>query len=264
MKPEECRSKRSLTEWAIWGLCLASLGCQVDGTDTTPRAQWQPETVTGNLVALAASSEQPAETEVFRAVYKQAETEPLPSASHHENPGKPIPTEVRKRAHPANVIEPPDVLRIGTIHLVLRQPYTIGPMEVLHIHVPEALPNQPIDGLFTVAPDGTINLGYNYGFVHVADLTLPKVAARIQRTLARSLRDPRVAVQIVKLRVMQEVHGDHPVNADGTVNLGSYGSVYVTGMTAPQAKLALERHLAKFLLHPVITLETVCSRSTAN
>ena len=42
---------------------------------------------------------------------------------------------------------------------------------------------------------------------------------------------------------------------DGTIGLGVYGSVYVTGMTLEQARLAIEMHLSQSLLEPEISLD---------
>ncbi len=50
------------------------------------------------------------------------------------------------------------------------------------------------------------------------------------------------------------VRGDHCVSLDGTINLGPYGCVYVTGLTIPQAKAAIERHLSGSLLNSEISL----------
>src|SRR5207249_5086606 len=56
-------------------------------------------------------------------------------------------------------------------------------------------------------------------------------------------------------RAMQQVRGEHLVRPDGTVGLGTYGSVYVTGMTIAEAKAAVERHLARFLFRPEVSVD---------
>jgi polysaccharide export outer membrane protein len=53
---------------------------------------------------------------------------------------------------------------------------------------------------------------------------------------------------------LQLIRGIHLVQTDGTVNLGLYGSVYVDGMTIPQARTAVELHLSQFLVQPEISL----------
>ena len=45
------------------------------------------------------------------------------------------------------------------------------------------------------------------------------------------------------------------LQADGTINLGLYGSVYVDNLTVPQAKAVIEYHLSQFLVNPEISLD---------
>ena len=61
---------------------------------------------------------------------------------------------------------------------------------------------------------------------------------------------PQVSVQLVQSTGMQPITGEHLVAPDGTVNLGTYGLVYVAGMTLEEAKPAIETHLAKYLDEP--------------
>src|SRR5262249_26047789 len=48
---------------------------------------------------------------------------------------------------------------------------------------------------------------------------------------------------------------EHLVRQDGTIGLGTYGSVYVTGLTIPQAKAAIENHLAQYLFQPQVSVD---------
>ena len=48
---------------------------------------------------------------------------------------------------------------------------------------------------------------------------------------------------------------------DGTVGLGSYGSVYVAGMTIAQAKQAIEAHLARYLYRPEVNVDVYAFNS---
>src|SRR5262249_6544667 len=105
-----------------------------------------------------------------------------------------LPTELQPRSLPPYVVEPPDILLIDTTRLVPKPPYTVSPLDVLLIRVADPLPNQPIEGTYTVAPDGTINLGYSYGFVRIGGLTIDAVEKAIRDHLRRVLRDPQVAV----------------------------------------------------------------------
>jgi polysaccharide export outer membrane protein len=186
---------------------------------------------------------------------------PLPPGAPPADSGGSVPTELHKTMHPPYVIEPPDILYIDAIRIVPRPPYRIEALDILLIQVAETLPNQPIAGPFSVAPDGTVNLGYSYGSVRVAGLTLEQAAAVIRNQLSRVLRDPQVAVALAQFRGVQNTRGEHLVGQDGTVTLGTYGCVPVTGLTLHQAKLAIERHLSQFLLNPEISLSVAAYNS---
>ena len=65
--------------------------------------------------------------------------------------------------------------------MVPRPPYVVQPLDILLLRVAETLPGQPIDGTYAVGPDGTLNLGYSYGVLNVAGLTIPQVEAALRR-----------------------------------------------------------------------------------
>src|SRR5437899_1842497 len=77
---------------------------------------------------------------------------------------------------PTYIIEPPDTLIIDTIRLVPRPPYRIEALDILIIQVADTLPGQPIAGPYPVTPEGIVFLGYSYGSVRVAGLTLEQAA----------------------------------------------------------------------------------------
>src|SRR5262249_7112042 len=79
-------------------------------------------------------------------------------------------------------------------------PYRLEPLEVLQIHVADTLPNQPIQGLYTISPEGLVTLGYSYGSVRVAGLTLDQATQAIRKHLGAILRDPQVRVQLLQFR----------------------------------------------------------------
>src|SRR5207302_102653 len=72
--------------------------------------------------------------------------------------------------------------------------------------------------------------------------------------LKLTIKEPQVSVSLLQFRGVQQTAGEHLVIQDGTITLGSYGSVFVAGMNLCQAKLAIERHLSCFLLNPEISL----------
>jgi protein involved in polysaccharide export with SLBB domain len=174
---------------------------------------------------------------------------------------QPLPTELRKVSHPPYMIEPPDILLIDSVRLVPRPPYRVEPLDILIIQAAETIPNQPIAGFYTVSPDGTVNLGFTYGTVRVAGLSLEQAEAAIRQQLGRFIKNPQVAVVLGQFRGLQQTRGEHLVRPDGTVSLGTYGAVYVAGLTTMQAKLAIEQHLSRFLLDPEISLDVFAYNS---
>jgi polysaccharide export outer membrane protein len=160
------------------------------------------------------------------------------------------------------MIEPPDILIIDAIRMVPRGAYTAQPMDVLLIRVSGLLATQPIEGAYTVSPDGAINLGFSYGSLNVLGMTLEAIQNAIRQQLRRGgVVNPQVAVALGQFRGIQQVRGEHLVRQDGTVGLGSYGCVYVTGLTIPQAKAAIEKHLSQFLVNPEISLDVFAYNS---
>jgi len=173
------------------------------------------------------------------------------------------PQETSKQLLPEYVIEPPDILLIDALYVVPKPPYHVQSLDTLVIRVDKVIPDQPIIGLFPVDPDGTINLGFSYGTVRVAGLTLPEVKAVIEKhlTTATMLKDPQATVAIGDSRGLQQIRGSHLVRPDGTVSLGSYGSVQVTGLTLTLAKAAIEAQLSQFLQSPEVSVDVAAYNS---
>jgi polysaccharide export outer membrane protein len=172
-----------------------------------------------------------------------------------------LPRELQKVSLPSYVIEPPDILLIDAVRIIPLPPYRIEPLDVLFIQVLGTLPDEPIAGLYRVDPDGTILLGPTYGSVRVAGQTLEEARQSIESYLRRILKDPRVTVSLAESRALQQIRGEHLVRPDGTIGLGTYGSVYVAGMTLAEAKLAIERHLSKFLQDPEVSVDVLAYNS---
>jgi polysaccharide export outer membrane protein len=167
----------------------------------------------------------------------------------------PIPTEKNPVSHPPYTVAPPDILLIDSARLIPKPPYKIEPMEVLLVQVTDTLPQQPINGPFTVSPEGTINLGYSYGSVRVQGLTIDQIQLAIQKHLGNILRNPQVVVALAAFRGMQQTRGEHLVRPDGTISLGTYGCVYVAGMTLGQIKCVVEKHLSEWVVNPQVSVD---------
>jgi polysaccharide export outer membrane protein len=174
-----------------------------------------------------------------------------------------IPRELSKVSLPAYVIEPPDILVIDVIRTVPLPPYRIEPFDVLNIQVtglPEEAP--PIFGPVSVQADGTLDLGREYGTVRVVDMTIPEAQDAIEKFLMqKKIKAPKVNLFLLQSRALQLVRGEHLVRPDGIISLGLYGSVYVTGMTVPEAKAAIEEHLSRFIFKPEISVDVLAYNS---
>lgn len=176
------------------------------------------------------------------------------------DPG-PVPRELIMASHPPYTVAPPDILFIDCLRMIPRPPYHIEALEVLLITVSDTLPNQPITGQYTVSPEGTISLGFGYGSVRVTGLTLDQAQEAIRRHLSSILRNPQVSLALAQFRGMQLVRGTHLVRPDGTVSLGTFGSVYVAGMTMGQVKCVIEKHLANYILDPQVSVDVAAYNS---
>jgi polysaccharide export outer membrane protein len=172
-----------------------------------------------------------------------------------------LPRELKLTALPPYTLEPPDILLINMVRIVPKPPYRVQSLDTLLIQVTNTLPNEPIAGVFAVDPDGTVNLGPSYGLVSVAGLTLAQARDAVKTALEKTLQKPYVAVSLAGAHGMQQIQGEHLVRPDGTVGLGTYGSVFVGGFTLDQAREAIEAHLSQSLLQPEISIDVYAYNS---
>ena len=61
---------------------------------------------------------------------------------------------------------------------------------------------------------------------------------------------PQLSVELAIASGLQPIAGEHLVAPDGTVYLGSYGSVYVAGMTLDEATTVINQRLSESLSDP--------------
>src|SRR5215218_1503992 len=177
-------------------------------------------------------------------------------------PELPVPRELNKVSLPAYVIETPDILIIEATRLIPLPPYRVEPLDVLYVSARGVFETDPINGLYPVDPDGTINLGPAYGgAIRVVDLTTEQIQAAVTAKVKAAAPNATVTVSLAQSRGAQAVSGQHIVRPDGTVGLGSYGSVYVAGMTIAQAKQAIEAHLARYLYRPEVNVDVYAFNS---
>jgi polysaccharide export outer membrane protein len=183
--------------------------------------------------------------------------------------GGQVPTEKDKTSLPPYTIEPPDILFIEAIRVVPKPPYRIQATDVLSIQLVGGFPTAPAGGgpngdQYLVSPAGRIDLGPVYGDagrVVVTGLTEDEAAEKIETSLRAVVRDPQVSVQLAISAGMQPITGEHLVAPDGTVNLGSYGSVYVAGLTLAEATQAVNQHLSSQLDNPQVSMSVFAYNS---
>jgi polysaccharide export outer membrane protein len=163
--------------------------------------------------------------------------------------------ELKKRLLPIYVIEPPDLLLIEAIHVVPKQPYLLQPYDTVAIQAGGTPPETPLSGTFFIGPDGTVTLGPHYGTVNLMDQTVTEAKETLVKQLSSALVHPEVSIALVDSAARQKISGPHLVCMDGTVTLGSYGSVLVAGMTVDEARQAVKEHLLKFFDRLQVSLE---------
>ncbi len=178
-----------------------------------------------------------------------------------------LPKELNKVTMPPYTVEAPDILLIDANRLVPLPPYKIQPLDSLFVNLPSAEPTLNLNGIYPVEPDGTINLGPSLGgAIRIADLSTQEAAEQIKQRVqkasglkADSLKE--LVVSLASSAGIQRVQGEHLVRPDGTVSLGTYGSVYVAGMTLPQVKAAVEAQLSRFLYRPEVSVDVYAYNS---
>jgi len=183
-----------------------------------------------------------------------------------------IPRELRKVSLPEYVIEPPDVLLIESVNNIRPATASVRVGEALLVQVNRTIPlsqvEEPvsaqfktINGLYTIGSDGYLNLGPEYGKVLVADLPLEVIRQRVDSHLHHVLTNPQVLVTLPAPQNKQFIAGPHLVRPDGTVGLGIYGAVYVTGLTLQQARTEVEQHLSQYIYRPEVSLDVLAYNS---
>lgn len=181
-------------------------------------------------------------------------TEPVPSAISP-------PSELAKVSLPRYRVAPPDILVIQAIRLFPKDPYYIQSSDYLQIIVPNALFDQPIASTYQVDSSGRVNLGAAYDSVKVAGMTIDEAQDAVAEHLSRLIENPQVSISLLQASGVQQIAGEHLIGPDGFINLGIYGSVYVSGLTVEEARLAIETKLAEYLDHPKVSVDVLIYNS---
>ena len=183
-----------------------------------------------------------------------------------------VPRELRKTSFPEYRIEIPDILLIEAVHNLRPSEASVHAGEPLIVQVNRTIPLGPqenrvaqhfkqINGVYVIGTDGYLNLGPEYGKVLVAEQNLAEIQRRVESHLQRILTNPQVLVTLPNPQNKQIVAGQHLVRMDGSVGLGIYGSVHINGMTRDQAKCAIERHLARHIHNPQVSVDVLAYNS---
>ena len=172
-----------------------------------------------------------------------------------------VPRELDMVSLPPYIIEPPDILLINAIKIIPKAPHKLEVFDVVLTRVSGAFPDEPIASTFTIDPEGKIDLGPSYGRIKVVDLTIDEAEEVVRRHLSQILNDPEVSMSLAFTAGAQAISGQHLVGPDGRVNLGTYGSVYITGMTIDEASDAIEKHLSQVLDDPRVAIDILAYNS---
>ena len=172
------------------------------------------------------------------------------------------PKETAKSSLPSYFLEPPDVITVEVIHLAPKPPYRLRVFDLIMVHVIGTQPEGAISGPFAIEPGGDIQLGSVYGSVKVEGLSIEEAQQAITRHLTLSKNNPMglipnpiVSIRLVRMGAMQQIAGSHTIGPDGYITLGSYGRVYVNGLTIDECRDTIELHLSKHLDHPQVAVD---------
>jgi protein involved in polysaccharide export with SLBB domain len=190
-----------------------------------------------------------------------APREPYPITPPEPSPMSTVPRELDKVSLPRYVIEPPDILMINAIKVVPKPPHRLEPFDGILVRVANAFSDAPIMDAYFLDPEGKIDLGPTYGRVSVVGLTTDEAQDAIRRHLAQIIEDPQVTVSLAFSSGAQQVQGEHLVGPDGYVNLGTYGSVHVAGLTIDEARMQIERQLSNKLDDPQVVVDVFAYNS---
>ena len=175
-------------------------------------------------------------------------------------PSEGPPRELNKAFLPEYVIEPPDILTIEALSATPLAPYKLRSQDVVNLSVSGTLPEEAIDGLFRVERGGIIMLGGPHGLVKVSGMTVTEAQGAIEEHLNKRIR-ATVSLTLADTAGVQQITGQHLVAQDGRVNLGTYGSVVVVGLTIKQTRELIEKHLSEYFEDPEVSVDVFAYNS---
>jgi polysaccharide export outer membrane protein len=190
-----------------------------------------------------------------------APRDPFPATPPEPSLESTVPRELDKVTLARYVIEPPDILLIEGVRLVPKSPHKVQTFDVLMVRVEGEFPDQQIDDAYNVEADGSLSLGPTYGRIKVVRLTIEEAEDAVRKHLARILADVEVSISLLQSDGAQQITGQHLVGLDGRVNLGTYGSVQLAGLTLEDARAAVEAQLSLKLEEPEVFVDVLAYNS---
>jgi len=185
-----------------------------------------------------------------------------------------LPRELDMATVPAYRVAPGDVLLLHAVNNIRSEHDPLRAGDELLIRASHTSPVEPaettvltdfkvINQVYQVQPDGTVDLGPEYGSAPVEGMTVDQAQHAVEAHLkdAIGLTEPKVAVSLHDLHGRQEISGEYLIHSDGTVSLGIYGSAYVAGMSVEEIQLAIEVQLQSFIHEPEIQVDVAAHNS---
>jgi polysaccharide export outer membrane protein len=237
------------------------MGSEVNHGSHVARARGLCTGSIARLLALAAVLLQTTGCNIYGRPQRATTQQAMLDAQCPPDPSRMPAKELAKITLPAYVIEPPDILLIDALRVVPKPPFKVQSFDTLQVIVEGTLLEQPINGLYVVEPGGMLDLGPSYGKVMVGNLSLDEAQDAVFKHLKRVLKEPQVSLTLAQAAGQQQIAGEHLVGPDGTINLGTYGNVYVTGLTLAEAKMAIEKQLAEYLDAPLVSVDVFAYNS---
>ena len=153
------------------------------------------------------------------------------------------------------VFQRPDILLIDAVRVVPKEPYLLQPLDALQVVIENADPQTQVNQAFAISPSGEIDLGPFYGKVNIKGFSVDEAKTQIEKSIKSIIKSPQVSVTVLQTGGLEQIAGEHVISPDGTVNLGTYGQVYVAGMTLDEVRIATEKHLEQHLENPKISVD---------
>jgi protein involved in polysaccharide export with SLBB domain len=171
-------------------------------------------------------------------------------------------SNIRPADSPLNAGDAVTIRLQGGVPIDVQKDADLFPLEYQH-ELEQEIANKIINGEYVIGSDGAIDLGPVYGKVSLEGLTLDQAREALLTHFVQNveLKDPQFTITMPDLAGRQAVVGEHLVRPDGTISLGIYGDVYVSGLTLPQVKAAVEAHLSTQMHRPEVTVDVVAYNS---